>query len=403
MSYRTSENLLYDEVMDKKAIGVVRGVLGIAVSLLIALLGVRFLVACVEPGNPDNQSTFQAMGMLLTPLRMVTDLLGFPIRFLLVPLGAMLHIDSWFPMTPLGGILESISQGFVAIMPQLMKHLFDPLIAFDFEYWFPGKLDWTLLLAIPFWSFIEQQLERVLDGFDRQIDQGRRQDTDRKLTAHFSASTGDAPAPAAPSGTLPFASKRPPAPSVGLEGAATKVTHTRKPLERQVSSDTQTGLANRHAFDGALRREVDAGHAQGGVLGVILLEIDQLATATAVNPDWNEALIKRAAGIAEKQVPMRGQVVTYRTALGGLGLIVSRTTLEAVERVAQMVCYEIATAKFPENAELRMTASLGVFAAEFKAPEAAALDDREFISRAEMQLEEARQNGRNQLRMQAVR
>lgn len=166
-------------------------------------------------------------------------------------------------------------------------------------------------------------------------------------------------------------------------------------FEEAARTDSLTGILNRAGFVAALGRLVDKTNNSGMSGAVMLLDLDGFK---AVNDEGGHA----AGDVVLKEVATRLRQ-TLRSAdnvarIGGdeFGILVhDLSSREDVERLALKVLHAIETIRVSFSSDLKVTASIGVFALPAQKP--VGLD--ELLVTTDQLMYEAKKAGKNQYRM----
>lgn len=414
---KTTE-LAYDGRVEKQqVISLVRTVLGLAMTLGIALLVIRFVVGIVEPGNPENQDVFRMLGIVLGPIDGITDLMAAPIRMVVDPLSAYLPTRGWFPLTPAGDLVGTVNDFLLTSLPALFTD-FAPirkLLTANYGYWMPGVMDWTLLLAIPLWSWVEHLLNQGLDRMEKQVRVSKRQETEAALARSYGLETGAAVITSRKSKDKRGEEKKKEARQQveesqqdqayrtmvsSLKGELSRLQQRVEPLEKIAQKDGLTGLGNRAYFDQTLNLELGNAKKENGFLGLVMIDIDNFKQLNdTLGHAMGDAVLKRVAETVAAQELIPG--ITYACRYGGeeLAVIVTQTSPESFNRYAHTLCYEISTTYFSEAPSLRVTASVGAFGVRFRAENGShKLSEHDLIQRADALLHQAKHAGKNQVK-----
>ena len=180
-----------------------------------------------------------------------------------------------------------------------------------------------------------------------------------------------------------------------LKNSADEVNILREQFEattRENLLDPLTGIANRVAFDSALRREIDASIEADEPLSVVVFDIDAFAT---FNDKWGheigDQVLRAVATSFSKNV--KGRDVTARIGGGEFAVILPKTSLNEATVLANHLRGDVAAKRLVKKstgAELsRVTMSAGI--AEYALQDS--VDD--LLQRAEACLKAAKQAGRN--------
>jgi diguanylate cyclase (GGDEF)-like protein/PAS domain S-box-containing protein len=180
------------------------------------------------------------------------------------------------------------------------------------------------------------------------------------------------------------------------EGEREQLAVRNRQLERLAYSDPLTGVANRRALDDHLSRAIGHARRHGGVLGVVLVDVDHFKRI-------NDRFGHERGDIVLRSVARRmAEAVRQGDVLGRLGgeefLVVAREAdPEGLERVAERLRDAIAAAPVESGAaSMSVTVSVGWAVWDGESPDA-------FLCRADRALYAAKEAGRNAVRGAAAR
>ncbi|WP_269532994.1 GGDEF domain-containing protein [Chitinimonas sp. BJYL2] len=185
----------------------------------------------------------------------------------------------------------------------------------------------------------------------------------------------------------------------GLIGFSTDITELhelKEELERQASTDSLTGIANRRSFYEHAEREYTRSRRHAFPLSVIAIDVDHFKR---INDEYGhpvgDAVLQDVAACC--RIALRNEDMLGRTGGEEFAILLpstpSTTAMEVAERMRQLIASREVSAAFPE---LRISASFGV---------ASLVDtDQRFdtlFSRADHALYEAKLQGRNRVALRA--
>lgn len=166
--------------------------------------------------------------------------------------------------------------------------------------------------------------------------------------------------------------------------------------EKEAITDHLTGLFNYRYFIQEVHREFDRARRHGSPFVLLMLDVDyfKFYNDTFGHPAGDEVL-KKLARLLQKNTRSSDTVARY----GGEEFVAICPELdkEGGKKIAEKLCRIVAATPFPREAEFshqKITISIGVAAF----PEDAACVE-ELVRRADVALYEAKQSGRNRVRM----
>ncbi len=412
----------YDRDMEKQQlVGLLRTLLGMAVTFGIMLLVLRFVVGIVEPGNPENRDVLRMLAVVLVPLDLLTDWLAWPVRLVVEPVSSALPSRGWFPYTAAGPLVSDINEFLLTNLPGIFTQIAPvrALLTTDYAYWMPGVLDWTLLMSIPVLSWLEHLGTRLLDGMDTSIIRRKRAETQASLARSYGLETGAAvlTGKKKKADEKPQVEEKPQAPPQAQQDPALRarlsslageqsagMPQRGLPLEQAAQTDALTGLRNRAFFDQTLNLELAKAKGAQAFLGLVLVDIDNFKHLNdTMGHAVGDAVLKKVAEVVRAQDLVPGIAFPCRYEGEAIGIVVAQTSPDALNRYAHTVCYEISTAYLPEYPSLRVTASVGVFGVKFRQDNGThPLKAVDLIARATATLDEARRNGKNQVKLEVL-
>ena len=132
-------------------------------------------------------------------------------------------------------------------------------------------------------------------------------------------------------------------------------------MERQLEVDPVTGLANRHAFDRDVERELNRSHRYRRPLSVVLAALpappggDAVLVSDDALDSALEAQVRRIAGILATNV--RGQDVVYRTGRMTFAIVLPETDIDGAAAIVRrlrstpMPGMQCAAATYPDDGD----------------------------------------------------
>jgi diguanylate cyclase (GGDEF)-like protein len=156
--------------------------------------------------------------------------------------------------------------------------------------------------------------------------------------------------------------------------------------------DALTGLANRRAFEEALRREVARARRSGDALSVVALDVDNFKR---VNDTHGHAAgdVALAEVAARAQRALRAEDLLARVGGEELAALLPGATLAAAAEVAERIRHAVCESSIPVGTTaVSLTVSLGCASLDAEEREAAPL-----LARADARLYDAKRAGRNRV------
>ncbi len=166
--------------------------------------------------------------------------------------------------------------------------------------------------------------------------------------------------------------------------------------EKDALTDHLTGLFNYRYFIQELHREFDRARRHGSPFVLLMLDVDYFKFYNdAFGHPAGDLVLKKLAKLLQKNTRISDTVARY----GGEEFVTICPELgkEGGMRIAEKLCRIVAAAPFPKEAEFshqKITISIGVAAYPDDAASA-----EELVRRADIALYEAKQNGRNRVRL----
>jgi adenylate cyclase len=156
---------------------------------LCLLLALRFVLSIFAPGTEETQPIFTVFGPVLPLLHGLTNLLVLPLAVLwklvlpMFPPGTELV----FPETKAAGFVEGGYQAILLLMPYLQDTPVGEFFAHvNPSERYPGKMEWLVLLSIPFWMgafHLLQTLISILWGTVQHLAASQLQAIEAKQSA----------------------------------------------------------------------------------------------------------------------------------------------------------------------------------------------------------------------------
>ena len=156
--------------------------------------------------------------------------------------------------------------------------------------------------------------------------------------------------------------------------------------------DALTGLANRRAFEEALRREVARARRSGSALSVVALDVDHFKR---VNDTHGHAAgdVALAEVATRAQRALRTEDLLARVGGEELAALLPGATLAAAAEVAERIRHAVCESSIPVGTTaVSLTVSLGCASLDAEEREAAPL-----LARADARLYDAKRAGRNRV------
>lgn len=181
-----------------------------------------------------------------------------------------------------------------------------------------------------------------------------------------------------------------------MQRALTELEQANNRLELASTTDSLTTLFNRRHFESRLQIELKRAERHGRELSVILCDLDRFKS---INDNFGhktgDECLRHAAVILKNTITRSGDIIARYGGEEFIILLVD-TTLNEAEHVANTLCRTFANSAFESNGKIiEFTASFGVSATSQDAPKT----PDELVTRADIALYEAKNNGRNQVRL----
>ena len=189
--------------------------------------------------------------------------------------------------------------------------------------------------------------------------------------------------------------------SLSAEMDRTKATHRAQRAQRELeemsqkaSIDGLTQIANRQAFDDKLNETLEQVQAEGGSVGLIMVDLDHFKKLNDNHGHQAGDEVLRRVGECLKTV-CREPAMAARYGGEEFAVILADATTRAVESLAEMIRRRIESLSLEYNNQpIRCTASLGAAHVDLRLEVAT---PKEIIERADECLYDAKQNGRNRV------
>ncbi|WP_156495048.1 GGDEF domain-containing protein, partial [Oleiphilus sp. HI0128] len=167
-------------------------------------------------------------------------------------------------------------------------------------------------------------------------------------------------------------------------------------LELASTTDSLTTLFNRRHFESRLHIELKRAERHRRELSVILCDLDRFKS---INDNYGhktgDECLRHAAVILKNTITRSGDIIARYGGEEFIILLVD-TSLNEAEHVANTLCQEFSNSAFESNGNIiEFTASFGVSSLSQKSPKTA----DELVTRADIAMYEAKNNGRNQVKL----
>lgn len=261
-------------------------------TILITAISALFWITLFSPGNQWTRWFFDMIFPLTAILENIYDVVGFPVQWLCQWVASFLPepLTKYFPVTT----VKTLVTGFLNLLgfiPGFTHHpVTQSIYNFSYDTWFPGVIDWQILLTIKFLGFVESILNFFPNALgspklQTMINQNREQMLDDwSSNQPYTADT----LPAQPA--LPIASsynahseflsfdEYQPRPLPIQAAAPLPLPIAAAPLSTE---DPNTGLLNKHGFQLLLDTQFNWARSQRRPIGLVWLEIATLSVAPA--------------------------------------------------------------------------------------------------------------------------
>lgn len=356
-------------------------------TVLTFLLLVAFVLRILAPGNPETAILFQKIQFIQPWLDQACAWLVLPISYLLDWVNPHLPATwrAWFPISPAGPFFSLVSSWLLKI-PGLANSPFGAqLQTANFSLWFPGVMDWRLLLALPIWGFVESLILKFLiyieAGLYRFSLRQRDADMVKSLQQQVQASSG-------------MGQFRPVVTNVPPEANSAGASD---------SHDFLTGLYSQPYFEFRLGKEMEAARLSQSCMSLLLVGLDDFKEmVSAYGPAIGDSLLIRVAQISQVN-PSQGEAISCRYGEHDIMLMLKDTSIEAAEQLADWLCAQIAAIAVAEVPGLQVSASIGAYTACFKPDNGSReLTEASFVDKADAQRYIAQRKGKNQVSTAAL-
>ena len=361
-------------------------------SAVALLLSIVFMIRMFAPGNAETAYAFKAIQPLQPFLDTACAFLTLPVTFLLEKLSGVIPatLKSWFPLASASAFFHLLGQ-WVLKIPRLGETAMGAQLRnADYEFLFPGVMDWRLLMALPVWGFVESVLLKSLIHVEAFFYRSYLRQRDAALWNSYRT---EEPA-VQPGGEVP----QPLLFNEMVQGIRSEVGAL-----AGANQDPLTGLYNRSAFDRALANEMRAAKLAHQHLALMMLDMDDFAQLNETyGQGMGDRVLAQVAEITNLQ-PSQGKAVAYRFADDEIAVILSDTSVLGAEQVAEWLRREISRLVFDEMLRLQVTASVGLYTACFVPTNGShELDEAAFIAKADAQMYIAKRNGKNRVSSAAL-
>ncbi|KZZ71917.1 hypothetical protein A3766_07655 [Oleiphilus sp. HI0132] len=181
-----------------------------------------------------------------------------------------------------------------------------------------------------------------------------------------------------------------------MQRALTELEQANNRLELASTTDSLTTLFNRRHFESRLHIELKRAERHRRELSVILCDLDRFKS---INDNYGhktgDECLRHAAVILKNTITRSGDIIARYGGEEFIILLVD-TSLNEAEHVANTLCQEFSNSAFESNGNIiEFTASFGVSSLSQKSPKTA----DELVTRADIAMYEAKNNGRNQVKL----
>lgn len=185
-----------------------------------------------------------------------------------------------------------------------------------------------------------------------------------------------------------------------VEGEMQQLEARHEELRSKALRDPLTGVYNRGFFDDALEREAERCSRHGESLGLLFLDVDHFKQFNdTYGHQFGDEVLKAVAGLFGKCI--RNSDVLARYGGEEFVVIVHRPTEKGLMKLAERIRERVEAQAFPhEGSDVHVTVSLG---GAFCIPQRKEVElARRLVTSADEAVYEAKQNGRNQVRLRSL-
>lgn len=181
-----------------------------------------------------------------------------------------------------------------------------------------------------------------------------------------------------------------------MQRALTELEQANNRLELASTTDSLTTLFNRRHFESRLHIELKRAERHNRELSVILCDLDRFKSINdSYGHKTGDECLRHASVILKNTITRSGDLIARYGGEEFIILLVD-TSLKEAEHVANTLCKAFANSIFESNGQIiEFTASFGVSSISQKAPKSA----DELVTRADIAMYEAKNNGRNQVKL----
>lgn len=348
-------------------------------SVLTLLLLTVFMLRIFSPGNPETAYIFQKLQWVQPRLDQVCAVLVAPVSWVLEKVNPFFPAawKAWFPISPAGAFFSKVSQWALTLPGLMTTPAGKQLHAANYGLLFPGVVDWRLLLALPFWGFVESWLLKLLIYLEAWLYRLHVRQRDAQLLkggSHLPMSG-------------PFPMNEP-----GLRSA-----------DREDTQDFLTGLYSQSYFEYRLGQEMQVARMNQELLALLLIEIDDFQERVEANgPALGDFMLSRVAPVMQVHPP-QGEAISCRYGDHQFGILLTAPSPQTAEQIAEWIREQVAQIQLEMAPQLRLSVSIGAYTVCFTpANGSQELTEATFIAKADAQKYIAQRKGKNQVSAAAL-
>jgi diguanylate cyclase (GGDEF)-like protein len=348
-----------------------------------------FVIRVFAPGNADTAAIFKALGFIQPVLDGGVMILSWPVQQVcqwVLPLVPVAWQDR-FPVASAAGFVQALVDTFLQLPGMMNSPLGPQLLDFSYGAYFPGVLDWRLLLSVAFWGWVESGILKGLNVLDSRLYRYEIRRRDEALLRSFQEGGGTQKEPGAGQKNVLFNQ---------LVGGLKKEISA---LNKTVNLDPLTQLFNRGYLDIYLDAELQKARWNGSTLAVLLLDVDNFK---AVNDGYGHAsgdeLLQKVAAVLSNIKPPQGKAVAFRYGGEEMVIVLTDTSSAVAQQVAETARVYIQKLKLDGAPEYPISASIGCCTLQFtQALAEAGFAAPDLLAKADELMYQAKQTGKNRV------